>query len=266
MRSMWTAATGMKSQQFNIDTISHNLSNVNTTAYKRMNTEFQDLFYANIRRINQLDENKRPVSLQVGHGVQPVATKRDFRTYSFQDSGSPTDFAIQGEGFFVVGAANGRQQYTRDGSFKLSMREDGTADLVTNDGNYVLSTTDEVINFDPSLGSIVVGQDGTLSIKNDESQEAEEIATFKLVRFANPQALLAEGKNLYSQTVNSGEPVALTEENSNTAVIQNYLEMSNVQVVDEMVKMITAQRAYEINSKAITTSDEMLQTANSLKR
>mgnify|MGYP000893580420 FL=1 len=266
MRSMWTAATGMKAQQFNIDTISHNLSNVNTTAYKRNRAEFQDLFYANIRRMNQLDERKRPVNLEVGHGTQPVATKRDFSTYSFIDSGSPTDLALQGEGFFCISDRRGEEVYTRDGSFKLSMLDDGTANLVTSDGNYVLSANGDRINFDPSVGDLVFSLDGRISQKITGTDQMDEITSLKLVRFPNPQALEARGRNLYARTINSGGPVALTEANSTTSVLQNYLEMSNVQIVDEMVKMITAQRAYEINSKAITTSDEMLQTANGLKR
>lgn len=266
MRSMWTAATGMKAQQFNIDTISHNLSNVNTTAYKRNRAEFQDLFYANIRRINQLDERKRPVNLEVGHGTQPVATKRDFSTYSFMDSGSPTDIALQGEGFFCILDRRGEEVYTRDGSFKLSMHDDGTADLVTSDGNFVIPEAGGRITFDPSVGPLVFSSTGVISQRVTGTDKMNEISKLKLVRFPNPQALEARGRNLYSKTINTGEPVLLTDENSTTSVLQNYLEMSNVQIVDEMVKMITAQRAYEINSKAITTSDEMLQTANGLKR
>ncbi len=265
MRSLWTAATGMKAQQFNIDTISHNLSNVNTTGFKRVHAEFQDLFYTNIRRLNQLDENRRPVNLEVGHGVMPVATKRDFRSYSLMDTDNIYDMALMGDGFFSVMTPNG-ERYTRDGSFKLSVNEDGTVTLVTSDGNFVLSEEGEQITFDPKQGEFKVTADGTIRLQPTGKGDEMDVAKLKLVKFPNPQALNPEGQNLFSSTVNSGEEVLLTPENSTTQVTQGRLEMSNVQIVDEMVRMITAQRAYEINSKAITTSDEMLQTANGLKR
>lgn len=265
MRSLWTAATGMKAQQFNIDTISHNLSNVNTTGFKRVHAEFQDLFYTNIRRLNQLDENRRPVNLEVGHGVMPVATKRDFRPYSFMETDNIFDMALSGEGFFSVMTPNG-ERYTRDGSFKLSVNEDDTSTLVTSDGNFVLSEEGEQITFDPKQGTFTVSPEGVIRLQPVGKEEQIEVAKLKLVKFSNPQGLNPEGQNLLSATVNSGEAVLLTPENSTTKVAQKYLEMSNVQIVDEMVRMITAQRAYEINSKAITTSDEMLQTANGLKR
>lgn len=265
MRSLWTAATGMKAQQFNIDTISHNLSNVNTTGFKRVHAEFQDLFYANIRRLNQLDENRRPVNLEVGHGVMPVATKRDFRPYSFMETDNIYDMALSGDGFFSVMTPSG-ERYTRDGSFKLSVNEDGTVTLVTSDGNFVLSETGEQITFDPKQGNFVVTPDGLIQLQPENGDPAVEVAKLKLVKFPNAGGLNPEGQNLFSRTENSGEEILLTPENSTTKVAQRYLEMSNVQIVDEMVRMITAQRAYEINSKAITTSDEMLQTANGLKR
>ncbi|WP_313757454.1 flagellar basal-body rod protein FlgG [Tissierella sp.] len=264
MRSLWTAATGMKAQQFNIDTISNNLANVNTTSYKVQRAEFKDLFYANIKRANINDDQGRPVNLEVGHGVMPIATKRDFRTSSFIETQGAFDFAINGEGFFAVELPNGDTRYTRDGSFKLSIDGD-EATLVTSDGYFVLSEDDDLITIEDGVKDITVDELGYIYGK-DEDDETVEIGRLKLVNFMNPEGLQSEGQNLYRGTAASGEEIPLEAEEMNTRVVQGYLEASNVQVVDEMVKMITAQRAYEINSKTITTSDEMLQMANNLKR
>ncbi|WP_353093760.1 flagellar basal-body rod protein FlgG [Tissierella praeacuta] len=264
MRSLWTAATGMKAQQFNIDTISNNLANVNTTSYKVQRAEFKDLFYANIKRANINDDQGRPVNLEVGHGVMPVATKRDFRTSSFMETQGAFDFAINGEGFFAVELPNEDVRYTRDGSFKLSVDGD-EATLVTSDGYFVLSEDDDLITIEDGVKDISVDELGYI-YGRDEDDETVEIGRLKLVNFMNPEGLQSEGQNLYRATGASGEEIPLEAEEMNTKVVQGYLEASNVQVVDEMVKMITAQRAYEINSKTISTSDEMLQMANNLKR
>lgn len=264
MRSLWTAATGMKAQQFNIDTISNNLANVNTTSYKVQRAEFKDLFYANIKRANINDDQGRPVNLEVGHGVMPIATKRDFRTSSFIETQGAFDFALNGEGFFAVELPNGDIRYTRDGSFKLSIDGD-EATLVTSEGYFVLSEDDDLITIEAGVKDITVDELGYIYGK-DEDDETVEIGRLMLVNFMNPEGLESQGQNLYKATVASGEEIFLEAEEMDTRVIQGYLEASNVQVVDEMVKMITAQRAYEINSKTITTSDEMLQMANNLKR
>ena len=264
MRSLWTAATGMKAQQFNIDTISNNLANVNTTSYKVQRAEFKDLFYANIKRANINDDQGRPVNLEVGHGVMPIATKRDFRTSSFIETQGVFDFALNGEGFFAVELPNGDIRYTRDGSFKLSIDGD-EATLVTSEGYFVLSEEDDLITIEAGIKDISVDELGYIYGK-DEDDETVEIGRLKLVNFMNPEGLESQGQNLYRATAASGEEMLLEAEEMDTKVVQGYLEASNVQVVDEMVKMITAQRAYEINSKSITTSDEMLQMANNLKR
>lgn len=264
MRSLWTAATGMKSQQFNIDTISNNLANVNTTSYKVQRAEFKDLFYANIKRANVMDDQGRPVNLEVGHGVMPVATKRDFRNGSFMNTEGAYDLAINGEGFFAVSLPNGDTRYTRDGSFKLSIDGD-EATLVTSEGYFVLSEDEDEIVIDAGLKDIVVDELGNI-YGLDEDDESVEIGRLALVNFLNPEGLQSEGQNLYRRTTASGEAVFSEAEDMKTTVLQGYLESSNVQIVDEMVKMITAQRAYEINSKTITTSDEMMQMANNLKR
>lgn len=264
MRSLWTAATGMKAQQFNIDTISNNLANVNTTSYKVNRAEFKDLFYANIKRSNVADEGGRPVNLEVGHGTMPVATKRDFRNGSFIDTEGTFDLAINGSGFFAIEMPNGDTRYTRDGSFKLSI-EDDEATLVTSEGYFVLSEDEDLITFDSDLRNIVVDELGYVYAQ-DEDGEIIDLGRIMLVDFMNPEGLQSEGQNLYSRTGASGEEIFLEPEEMNTSILQGYLESSNVQVVDEMVKMITAQRAYEINSKTITTADEMMQMANNLKR
>ena len=264
MRSMWTAATGMKAQQLNIDTISNNLANVNTTSYKGQRAEFKDLFYATMKKNNITDEEGRPVNLQVGHGVMPVATKKDFRTGSFLETDNPFDVAIDGTGFFAVELPNGEVRYTRDGSFKLSIDGD-EAMLVTSEGYIVLSEDEDEIVFDEGIRDINIDEFGYIT-SADEDGETVEIARLKLVNFMNPEGLLSEGMNLYSETAASGEEIPVETEEMKSKVVQGYLESSNVQVVDEMVKMITAQRAYEINSKTIQASDEMLQIINSLKR
>lgn len=264
MRSLWTASTGMKAQQFNIDTISHNLSNVNTTGYKTNRAEFKDLFYSNLKRSNVAFDSNRPINLEVGHGTMPVATKRDFKNGSFINSGGPFDVALNGEGFFSIELPNGQTRYTRDGSFKLSIDGD-EATLVTAEGYFVMSDGDDRLTFDSGLKEVAIDEMGNM-YGLDEDDESVEIGTIKLVNFLNPEGLQGEGANLYRRTEASGEEIEMEAEEMETTMHQGYLEASNVQIVDEMVKMITAQRAYEINSKSITTSDEMLQIANNLKR
>lgn len=264
MRALWTAASGMKAQQLNIDTISNNLANVNTTSYKGQRAEFKDLFYANLKRANINDDQGRPVNLEVGHGTMPVATKRDFRSGSFMETQNTFDFALNGQGFFVVELPNGDIRYTRDGSFKLSMDGD-EATLVTSEGYFVLSEDEDLIVFDAGINDISVDELGYF-YGRDEDDELVELGRFMLVNFMNPEGLQSEGQNLYRATEASGDEIFLEAEEMSTSVVQGYLESSNVQVVDEMVKMITAQRAYEINSKSITTADEMMQLVNNLKR
>ena len=264
MRALWTAATGMKSQQFNIDTIANNLSNVNTTAYKTGRAEFKDLFYSNLKRARVADEEGRPVNLEVGHGSMPVATKKDFRTGNLMPTEGTFDLAIEGEGFFMIELPNGDLRYTRDGSFKLSVDGDEGA-LVTSEGYYVLSEDEDIIIIESGMRDISIDNLGYISAE-DEFGEIVELGRIGLFKFVNPEGLQSEGSNLYSETTASGEAMELDPDEMNSRVIQGYLEASNVQVVDEMVKMITAQRAYEINSKTIQTSDEMLQLINNLKR
>lgn len=260
IRGMWSAATGMKTQQGNIDVISNNLSNVNTTSYKKQRAEFKDLLYSSIKKPNE----ESPVNLQFGHGVMMVATTKEFQNGTPLDTQNPLDVAIDGDGFFVVQLPNGQERYTRDGSFKLSV-EDGESTLVTSDGYYLMTEDGDNIAIPEGSTDFTVAQNGMVTVR-DEAGEAVELGRLRFVQFVNNQGLSSEGRNLYSATDSSGEAVDIDGEEMNSSIIQGYLESSNVQVVDEMVKMITAQRAYEINSKAIQAGDDMLQTANNLKR
>jgi len=264
LRALWTAATGMKTQQFNIDTIANNLANVNTTGYKAQRAEFKDLFYATLRRDNLVDEEGSPANLQVGHGAMVSATRRDFSNGSFIETNGSFDLAIDGPGFFAVMLPNEEIRYTRDGSFKLSVDMD-EAMLVTNEGYIVLDEDDNEIYIESGLKDITIDGMGYITAY-DEDGELVEIARLKIVEFVNPEGLLAEGSNLYRATPASGEEIPVDAEEMDMRIMQGYLEASNVKVVDEMVKMITAQRAYEISSKAIQTSDEMLQVISNLKR
>jgi len=264
MRALWTAASGMKAQQLNMDIISNNLANVNTTSYKRQKVEFKDLLYENLKTTNLNDGEGSPVNLQVGHGAMPVATTRMFTMGNLEKTDNPFDMAIEGEGFFVIEDPNGNLFYTRDGNFKLSVEFDEMR-LVTSEGYTVLSDFEDAIYFDENMSDIIVSESGLITAKTEDG-EIEDIATIALVRFINPEGLEAVGKNLYIETTASGEPIFMEDEERTSDIIQNYLETSNVQIVDEMVRLITAQRTYEINSKAIQTADEMLGMANNLRR
>lgn len=263
MRALWTAASGMKAQQLNIDTISNNLSNVNTTGYKKQRIEFKDLMYEKLRRTDYNEGEGKPVNLEVGHGVMPAATVRSFTQGSFEQTNNNLDFAINGQGFFVVRDTNDNLFYTKDGSLKLSI-EDGEARIATADGYYVQSDIGD-IELGRDISDIFVSPDGVVSVKRTDTEEIEEIATLSVVKFPNPAGLESVGKNLLKQTTASGEYVESFQGDAGE-ILQGFLETSNVQVVEEMIKLITAQRAYEVNSKSIQTSDEMLQMANNLRR
>lgn len=252
----------MKAQQLNIDTISNNLANVNTTGFKKQRVEFKDLMYEQLQRSDLRNGVGRPVSIEVGHGVMPVSTTRSFGKGNFEQTYNNLDFAIDGPGFFAVLGPNNQTLYTRDGSFKFSV--DGTESmLVSSDGYPVLDENDMEIFVDEGYSDFTISPMGMITAKNPEG-EIEEIAIIKLVRFPNAAGLESKGRNLYLQTEASG--FAMDEVEERSSILQGFLESSNVQVVEEMVKMITAQRAYEISSKVIQTSDDMLGMANNLKR
>lgn len=264
IRSLWTAATGMKGQQLNIDTISNNLANVNTTSYKTQRLEFKDLLYETIKKSNLTDGQGKPVNLEVGHGVMASATTRDFKTGSVLETQNPLDVAIDGGGFFAIEMPNGEFKYTRDGSFKLSVDDDERT-ITTADGYFVTDEDGNRIVIDEEMKDLTIDEMGNILVK-DQDGEIVELGRLGMVRFLNPEGLLSDGRNLYSVTDASGQAIDIADDEMEGRILQGYLEMSNVQVVEEMIKMITAQRAYETSSKTIQASDEMLQQANNLRR
>jgi len=267
MRSLWTAGSGMIAQQFNVDVISNNLANVNTTSYKKGRAEFKDMLYETLNRAYMLEGTGRPVNLQVGHGAIPTATVKNFGTGNLESTGNPLDFAIEGDAFFMVLGPRGDVNYTRDGSFKLSVTDDGKM-LTTSDGYPVLDDNEEEIIFaeEEDVTTLEVSSEGELSYRDEEGEMVSLGIWIGMVKFPNREGLEAMGANLYSRTTASGEPIPDGEMGERSVLRQKFLESSNVQIVEEMVKLIVAQRAYEINSKAIQASDEMLQQANNLRR
>ncbi|MCM1321204.1 MAG: flagellar basal-body rod protein FlgG [Bacteroides sp.] len=263
VRSLWTAATGMNGQQANIDTISHNLSNVNTSGYKKQRVEFEDLIYQNVKLAGTpaTEDTVTPVGIQMGSGVKIAATQRMFNQGSLQNTENPTDLAIVGEGFFRVLRYDGSFAYTRDGSFKV----DSSGQLVTSNGFRVMPEIIMPENF--RIETLAVSDDGRVTVKTAGNDDPVEIGQMELYTFPNPAGLEAAGDNLFLVGNASGEAIANRPGFDGAGVTKHkFLEMSNVSVVNEMVQMIVAQRAYEFNSKAIQTSDTMLATATNLKR
>lgn len=261
IKAMRTAASGMSAQQMNVDTIANNLSNVNTTGFKRSKIEFQDVLYQNIKQAGTASAigTQNPVGLSIGYGTRAAATDRQFTTGDLQLTGNPLDLAISGDGFFQVQHPDGTTVYTRDGSFKIS----GDGRVVTSDGFFMLP---EVTVPDDAV-SISVGTDGIMEVIQFGQNDPVEIGQIELARFVNPAGLNGLGRNLYQRTSASGDPIIDIPTQSGLGQLdQGYLEGSNVKVVDEMVNMIVAQRAYEMNAKAIQTADDMSATANNLKR
>ncbi|HHV96774.1 MAG TPA: flagellar hook-basal body protein [Clostridiaceae bacterium] len=267
MRALWTAGTGMTAQQFNVDVISNNLANVNTTAYKKERVEFKDLLYETLSRAYILEGRGVPVNLQVGHGAVPAAVVKNFATGSFEKTDNPFDFAIDGNGFFCVLGPNDEMLYTRDGSFKISVTNQGKM-LTTSDGYPVLDEygMEIIFDFDLDLSKLIVSEDGELSYTDEEGIVIPLGQRIGIVDFENRNGLESVGKNLYARTAACGEIIYNEDLIDKSTLRQRYLETSNVQVVEEMVKLIVAQRAYELNSKAIQLSDEMIGMANNLKR
>jgi flagellar basal-body rod protein FlgG len=260
-RALRTAATGMFAQQLNVDIIAHNLANVNTTGFKKSRPEFQDLMYQTIQTsgISSNPNIRVPSEIQVGNGAVPVATTKSFLQGDIQPTNNQLDVAVQGEGFLQIRRPDGTFAYTRDGSFKLS--SEGT--MVTSQGYAV----EPGIAFGSDTTSISIGRDGTIEAMTVGSTTAAQVGQFELAKFVNPAGLRPIGDNLYVETPASGAPIL---GNAGTEgfgeIMQGHLESSNVDVVEEMVSMITAQRAYEINSKTIKTVEDMLSMANNIKR
>lgn len=265
MRALWTAASGMTAQQLNVDTISNNLANVNTTGFKKDRLEFKDLLYETMDRASVLNGQGKPVNLQVGHGTMPVATYKNFSKGNFEKTENVLDFAIDGEAFFVVQGPKGQNVYTRDGSFKIGLSEDGNK-ITTSEGYPVLDQDGNEIILDIDVSKLKVSTDGSLSYTDENGNTVDLGQKIGLMKFSNRAGLESVGGNFYTANSASGEPVLDEELGDRSVLSQGFLESSNVQVVEEMVKLIVAQRAYEVNSKAIQTSDEMLGQANNLKR
>lgn len=260
-RALSIAASGMQAQQLNVDVISNNIANLNTTGFKRGRADFQDLIYQTLRPagVSAAGGNQTPTGIQLGLGTMPVATQKIFLQGSFEETENKLDMAIEGDGFFQVLLPNGDKAYTRDGSFNVD--KDGK---IVNAQGYPLEPAITIP--DDSL-SISIAPDGTISVIQEGQVEASEIGAIELARFINSAGLSSQGRNLFIETDASGSPTtAVPGENGLGMIAQGYLEMSNVSVVDEMVKMIAAQRAYETNSKAVKAADEMLDVANNLKR
>lgn len=258
---MYSAASGMYAQELYIDMIANNLANVNTTGFKKSRIEFQDLLYETLRGAGAPNSQGTigPIEMQIGHGTKSVGIQKILNQGPIVTTYNPLDLAIKGDGFFQVTQLDGTMAYTRDGSFKLS--SDGK--IVTSDG-YSLEPALVIPN---EASEISIRPDGTLAVVMHGSNESEEIGQIELVRFINPAALTSIGQNLYVANNNSGEPILGSPGVEGLGHLeQGYLENSNVEVVSEMVNMIAAQRAYEINSKAIKTAHDMLSTANNLVR
>jgi flagellar basal-body rod protein FlgG len=251
----------MQAQELNIDVIANNLANVNTSGFKKSRAEFQDLLYESLRPAGAASSQDTivPTGIQLGHGTRPAAVQKIFTQGDFENTKNELDWAIEGDGFFQIELPNGDTSYSRSGEFKL----DADGRIVNPDGFPLIPE----LTIPTDTVSISVGMDGTVSVIQAGDSTPTEIGSIPLARFINPAGLRSLGKNLYVPTAASGSEIIGTPGESGLGPIaQGFLEMSNVSVVDEMVSMITAQRAYETNSKAIQTSDDMLQIANNLKR
>jgi flagellar basal-body rod protein FlgG len=259
LRALYSSAAGMQAQQMNLDVIANNLANVNTTGYKKSKIEFQDLLYETDRAAgaDQGAGNTLPTGLQIGHGSRPVATSKIFTTGELTQTGERLDVAIQGDGFFEVQLPDGTRAYTRDGALKTNA--EGT--ITTNDGLVLQNGFQPIAT---GTQSITISPTGEVTTENANGNQSFRI---QLVRFANPAGLSSLGRNLFRETAASGNAeLGNPGENGFGSLAQGYLEMSNVKVVEEMVNMIVAQRAYEVNSKAVQAADDMMHISNNLKR
>lgn len=270
VRSLWSAATGMIAQQTAVDTISNNIANINTTGYKTSQNEFKSLLYQELQtRTTSANGETKPIDSQVGLGVRSSSVTTIFTQGSFYESTSNTAFAIDGEGFFGVKGADGNTYYTRNGNFVVAKGPNGLM-LTTTDGNPVLDTAGKPIVFPKDLNAseLSVTGDGEFCRLDDQNNLESLGITIGLFQFNNPEGLEKLDSSLYQQTAASGNAMneATTTKIQKSSIVQGYLEGSNVQLADEMVNLIVAQRAYEANSKAITTSDEMMGQANQLRR
>lgn len=261
IRALWSAASGMEAQQLSIDIISNNLANVNTAGFKKSRADFQDLLYQSLREAGATSASgaQIPTGIQIGHGTRPVAAQKIFQQGDYERTDNSLDVVIEGDGFFQITRSNGETAYTRAGSFK----KDSEGKIVTSDG---FALEPEIIIPNDAV-SITITTDGTVNVLQAGQISPTEIGAIQLANFPNPAGLSSLGRNLYAPTASTGEATVGTPgENGLGTIGQGFLEMSNVDVVDEMVSMIIAQRAYEINSKTIRAADDMLQMANNMRR
>jgi len=254
IRALSIAKTGLDAQQTQLDVISNNLANVSTAGFKRSRAVFEDLLYQTVRQpgAQSTQQTQLPSGLQIGTGVRPVTTERIHTQGNLTQTGNSLDLAINGQGFFQVLMADGTTAYTRDGSFQ----RDAQGQLVTASGY----TVQPAITIPANAQSITIGKDGTVSVTQPGQAAATQVGSLQLANFINAAGLESRGENLYAETSSSGTPTTNTPGSNGVGVLtQGYIETSNVNVVEELVNMIQTQRAYEINSKAITTADQMLQ-------
>jgi len=261
MRALFTAATGMEAQQLRIDAVANNLANVTTTGFKRTRADFHDLFYDTLRApgAETATGASLPVGVQVGHGTRLASMSKIYTQGDRTNTGRDLDVAIDGDGFFQIQRPGGETVYTRDGSFRVN--RDGS--LVTAHGYEILPA----IQVPEDAMQVTILPDGTVSVLTGDTTEPTELGRIELVRFVNPAGLLSAGNNLLLASEASGVPeTGLPDENGFGAVSQGFLESSNVNIAEELVQMILAQRAFEVNSRVIQAGDEMLQTAAALQR
>ena len=259
IRSLWIAKTGLDAQQTQLDVISNNLANVGTTGFKRSRAVFEDLLYQTVRQpgASSSQQTQLPTGLQVGTGVRPVATERIHTQGNLQQTGNPLDLAIRGQGFLQVSMPDGTLAHTRDGS----LHTDAQGQLVTS-GGYPVSPA---ITIPANAQSVSIGRDGVVTVTQPGQAAATQVGTLQIANFINPAGLESRGENLLVETGSSGAPTTNTPGSNGAGLItQGYVETSNVNVVEELVAMIQTQRAYEINSKAVQTSDQMLQRLSQL--
>jgi len=254
IRSLWIAKTGMEGQQTKLDSISNNLANVATNGYKRAGVVFEDLMYQNLRQAGAAtsEQSQLPTGLQIGLGVRAAATTRNFSQGTLQQTGNNFDVAIKGHGFLQIQLPDGTTGYTRDGSLQV----DAAGQLVTNTGYAVQPG----ITIPANATSVTIAQDGSISVALPAQAAPQTVGQLQLASFINPAGLEPRGQNLYAETAASGTPNAGAPNANGLGSLQpGFVEGSNVNVVEELVSMIATQRAYELNSKAIQTSDQMLQ-------
>lgn len=258
IRALYTSASGMQAQQMNLDVIANNLANVNTTGFKKSKIEFQDLLYQASRMAGteQGAGNQLPAGVEVGHGTRTVSTARQFTNGEMTQTGGNLDLAVMGDGMFEVELPDGSRGYTRDGAFKIS----AAGRVVTSDG-YAVTGFPAI---PPGVTNVTIANNGTVTLSTAGGSQSSRL---QMARFPNPSGLSSMGRNMYKETPASGAPeTGQPAENGFGEVNQGYLELSNVKVVEEMVNLIMAQRAYEVNTKAIAAADEMMQQSNNLKR